>query len=65
MRLQNALSELKSKKVDCESDLVKFKKLVVKFETISTKLDNKMGVLAEVQQSLGMTLSTFRTASNE
>ncbi|CAH0477740.1 unnamed protein product [Peronospora belbahrii] len=49
---KNALSELKQKKADCQSDLVKFKELVGRYETLNAKLDKKVEALAEVQQSL-------------
>uniref|UniRef100_M4B8Z7 Kinetochore protein NDC80 n=1 Tax=Hyaloperonospora arabidopsidis (strain Emoy2) TaxID=559515 RepID=M4B8Z7_HYAAE len=49
---KNALSELRKKKADCLSDLVKFKDLVNQFEMLNTKLDKKMEALAKVQESL-------------
>ncbi|CAI5733012.1 unnamed protein product [Peronospora destructor] len=49
---KNALSELKQKKADCQSDLVKFKELVGRYETLNAKLDKKVEALAEVQHSL-------------
>ncbi|CAI5739910.1 unnamed protein product [Hyaloperonospora brassicae] len=49
---KNALSELRKKKADCLSDLIKFKDLVNQFEMLNNKLDKKMEGLAKVQQTL-------------
>ncbi|RQM08976.1 hypothetical protein DD237_000469 [Peronospora effusa] len=57
---KNALSELKQKKADCQSDLVKFKELVGRYETLNGKLDKKVEALVEVQQSLENDVRTLQ-----
>ncbi|KAL4109041.1 hypothetical protein PRIC1_000747 [Phytophthora ramorum] len=54
---KNALSLLKANKLDCESDLKKFKDYVAKHEKRKAKLEKKVGSLAEEQQSIEDELS--------
>ncbi|KAG6969766.1 hypothetical protein JG687_00003008 [Phytophthora cactorum] len=50
-RDKNALAELTSMKTDCESDLLKFRKLVKDYEKTKVKLGKKLESLVDVQQS--------------
>jgi hypothetical protein len=53
---QNALSELNKKKVDCQSDLEKFKGMIADCDSKKTRLTKMKNSLSAMQQSYGKVL---------